>query len=57
MQDIVCNMFNERFLDEIFKPQEVCSKKGLRIVFDKLAHTSIMRLNESSMDKVRWHHI
>ena len=53
MQDIVCNMFNERFLDEIFKPQEVCSKKGLRIVFDKLAHTSIMRLNESSMDKVR----
>ena len=52
MQDIVTNMFSERFLDEIFKPQEVCSRKALRTIFERLAHTSIMRLNESSMDKL-----
>jgi hypothetical protein len=52
MQDIVVNMFSEKFLDEIFRPQELCSRKALRIIFERLAHTSIMRLNESSMDKV-----
>jgi len=45
-------MFGEKFLDEIFRPQELCSRKALRTIFEKLAHTSIMRLNESSMDKV-----
>ena len=53
MQDIVTNMFSEKFLDEIFKPQELCSRKALRTIFERLAHTSIMRLNESSMDKVK----
>lgn len=52
MQDIVSNMFSERFLEEIFRPQEICSRKALRTIFERLAHTSIMRLNESSMDKV-----
>jgi hypothetical protein len=52
MQDIVSSMFGEKFLDEIFRPQELCSRKALRTIFEKLAHTSIMRLNESSMDKV-----
>ena len=52
MQDIVSNMFSERFLEEIFRPQEMCSRKALRTIFERLAHTSIMRLNESSMDKV-----
>jgi hypothetical protein len=52
MQDIVTNMFSEKFLEEIFKPQELCSRKALRTIFERLAHTSIMRLNESSMDKV-----
>lgn len=55
MQDIATHMFSERFLDEIFKPQQVCSRKALRIIFERLAHTSIMRLNESSMDKVVKH--
>lgn len=52
MQDIVSNMFSERFLEEIFRPQETCSRKALRTIFERLAHTSIMRLNESSMDKL-----
>jgi hypothetical protein len=45
-------MFSDGFLEEIFKPQELCSKKALKTIFERLAHTSIMRLNESSMEKV-----
>ena len=52
MADIIMNMFCDGFLDEIFRPQELCSKKALKTIFERLAHTSIMRLNESSMDKV-----
>jgi hypothetical protein len=52
MSDIIVNMFNDKFLDEIFRPQELCSKKALKTIFERLAHTSIMRLNETSMDKL-----
>jgi hypothetical protein len=46
-------MFNKRFMEELFKPQELYSKKAMRTVFDRLAHASIMRLNAASMDKVK----
>lgn len=52
IHDIVGTMFNKRFMDELFKPQEMYSKKALRTVFDRLAHASIMRLNTASMDKL-----
>ncbi|KAI4810750.1 protein OSCP1 isoform X1 [Pseudochaenichthys georgianus] len=52
MNDIISTMFNKKFLDELFKPQELYSKKALRTVFDRLAHASIMRLNQASMDKL-----
>ncbi len=45
-------MFNATFLEELMRPQEVYTSIAARQVFDKLAHTSIMRLNENSMDKV-----
>jgi hypothetical protein len=45
-------MFNKRFMEELFKPQDAYSKKAMRTVFDRLAHASIMRLNSASMDKV-----
>ena len=45
-------MFNKRFMEELFKPQTLYSKKAMRTVFDRLAHASIMRLNAASMDKV-----
>ncbi|XP_026040641.1 protein OSCP1 isoform X3 [Astatotilapia calliptera] len=51
MNDIITTMFNKKFLEELFKPQELYSKKALRTVFDRLAHASIMRLNQASMDK------
>ncbi|XP_074653497.1 protein OSCP1-like [Tubulanus polymorphus] len=52
MHDIVSTMFSKRFMEELFKPQELYSKKALRTVFDRLAHASIMRLNSASMDKL-----
>ena len=52
LNDIINTMFNKRFMDELFKPQELFSKKAIRTVFDRLAHASIMRLNSASMDKV-----
>lgn len=52
MHDIVKTMFNQRFVGELFKPQDIYSKKAMRTVFDRLAHASIMRLNTASMDKL-----
>lgn len=52
LNDIVSTMYNKRYMDEIFKPQELHSNKAMRTVFDRLAHASIMRLNAASMDKV-----
>ncbi|XP_066573859.1 protein OSCP1 [Amia ocellicauda] len=52
MNDIITTMFNKKFMEELFKPQELYSKKALRTVFDRLAHASIMRLNQASMDKL-----
>ncbi|XP_064804687.1 protein OSCP1-like [Oncorhynchus masou masou] len=52
MNDIITTMFNKTFLEELFKPHELYSKKTLRTVFDRLAHASIMRLNQASMDKM-----
>ena len=56
MNDIISTMFNQRFMENLFRPQEIYSKKGMRTVFDRLAHASIMRLNTASMDKVCTHY-
>uniref|UniRef100_A0A8C8HC07 Organic solute carrier partner 1 n=1 Tax=Oncorhynchus tshawytscha TaxID=74940 RepID=A0A8C8HC07_ONCTS len=52
MNDIIATMFNKTFLEELFKPQELYSKKTPKTVFERLAHASIMRLNQASMDKL-----
>ncbi|XP_053432360.1 protein OSCP1 isoform X4 [Nycticebus coucang] len=52
MNDIISTMFNRKFIEELLKPQELYSKKALRTVYDRLAHASIMRLNQASMDKI-----
>ena len=52
LADVVRAMFNPTFLEELLRPQDVYSSAATRQIFDKLAHTSIMRLNENSMDKV-----
>lgn len=50
--DVLKTMYSPSFVDELFKPQAMYSSKATRQIFDKLAHSSIMRLNESSMDKL-----
>lgn len=52
LHDILCQMLAKPFVVELFKPQEIYSKKAMRTVFDHLAHSSIMRLNTASMDKL-----
>mmetsp|Transcript_101294 Transcript_101294/g.180005 ORF Transcript_101294/g.180005 Transcript_101294/m.180005 type:complete len:380 (-) Transcript_101294:76-1215(-) len=50
--DVVRTMYYPRFIEELFKTQEIYSLQSTRQIFDRLAHSSIMRLNESSMDKL-----
>lgn len=52
LQDVIRTMYNPMFIAELFRPQEVYSMNSTRQIFDRLAHSSIMRLNESSMDKL-----
>ena len=46
-------MYNTKFIAELFRCQQIYSMQATRQIFDRLAHSSIMRLNESSMDKAR----
>ncbi|KAG2378811.1 hypothetical protein C9374_007959 [Naegleria lovaniensis] len=52
LQDVVKHMFDEGFVGELAKPQKIYSDASIREVFDKLAHSSIMRLSTSSMSKL-----
>ena len=47
--DVVRTMFSRRFVEELFKPQFLYKDRNVRQIFDKLAHSSIMKLNETSM--------
>lgn len=52
LQDIVKTMFASKFMEEVFRAQPMYSLIETRQIFVKLAHSSIMRLNESSMQKL-----
>lgn len=52
LHDIVAAVFNAKLVDEVFKAHATFSLAVLRNIFDKLVHSSIMRLNETSMNKV-----
>ncbi|GAX78582.1 hypothetical protein CEUSTIGMA_g6021.t1 [Chlamydomonas eustigma] len=52
LQDVVRSMFDTEYAEKLFSPQEVYSLASTRKIFEKLAHSSIMRLSESSMDKL-----
>ena len=45
-------MYSPIFIDELFKPQSMYSTSSTKQIFEKLAHSSIMRLNKCSMDKL-----
>ncbi len=52
LHDVLKSMFFPRFIQELFRPQDAFSLASTRQIFDRLAHSSIMRLNGSSMDKL-----
>jgi hypothetical protein len=45
-------LFSNVFIEELFKPQEIYSVNSTKQIFEKIAHSSIMRLNKNSMDKL-----
>ena len=53
MLDIAGQMFNDRCVKEIFRAQDkLLARRSLKTVFERLAHTSVMKLNSQAMDKV-----
>ena len=52
LSEVVRAMFSPALMAELFRPQPVYTCSATREVFDRLAHSSIMRLNASSMDKL-----
>eukprot|EP00347_Sterkiella_histriomuscorum_P014688 403359928 len=52
LQDVVKTMLSKKFVEELFRPQEMYSMTSTRQIFEKLAHSSIMKLNATSMGKL-----
>lgn len=52
LQDIISEMFATDFVADLFKPQGLYNKVKIKETFSRLVHSSIMRLNETSMDKL-----
>ena len=52
LKDILSAMYNPTFLNELFKSQKIYTLQSTREIFEKLVHSSIMRLNTTSMDKL-----
>ena len=50
--DVLRTMVSKSFINELFRPQEMYTTSSTRQIFNKLAHSSIMRINEQSMDKL-----
>lgn len=46
-------MLEDKCIKEIFRAQQVFSKRALKNIFEQLAQSSIMKLNKTAMDKVR----
>ena len=52
LADVIRTMYSKKFITELFKPQDIYTTQSTREIFDRLAHSSIMRLNSSSMEKL-----
>jgi hypothetical protein len=52
VQDVVSSLFDKKFMSEMQKKQDIAKHLSVRQLFEKLAHSSIMRLNSSSMNKL-----
>ena len=45
LDEVVSTWFDNQFIEELFKPQEIYSLASVRQIFERLAHSSIMRLS------------
>jgi len=52
INDILLSIFNLGSIEKIYKHQGLISISEMKSLFTNIAHSSIMRLNEQSMDKV-----
>ena len=52
IHDVVATLFNEKCLTEMSKHDKIHTHQQVRKFFEKLAHSSIMRLNSTSMSKL-----
>ena len=52
LHDVVRAMFAPAFVEELMRPQDLYNAAATKEIFDRLAHSSIMRLSENSMDKL-----
>lgn len=52
LREVIGAMYEPAFVDELFAPQEMYPLSAVKQIFTKLAHSSLMRLNTSSMDKL-----
>lgn len=52
LEDVIRTTFSMAFVDELFRPQALYKTDSMLQLFYKLAHSSIMRLNQNSMDKL-----
>jgi hypothetical protein len=52
LREVIATMHEMTFLSELFQPQKVYGMDDVKQIFDKLAHSSLMRLNTSSMSKL-----
>lgn len=52
LREVIAAMYEPAFVDELFAPQEMYPLSAVKQIFTKLAHSSLMRLNTSSMDKL-----
>ena len=52
LQDIIKSMLSPQFVEELFRPQPMYTLKSTKQIFERLAHSSIMKLNATSMQKL-----
>ena len=52
LEEVVQTMFLKNFVSTLFEPQNIFSIQFTKQIFIKIAHCSIMKLNETSMNKL-----
>lgn len=52
IKDVVKTLFNSELINKINNSQEINKHTSIKTLFDKVAHSSIMKLNSSSMSKL-----